>query len=213
MRPKSARDPTMMFLTKILAVMMMLTGDAHADLMIENDLFLGSGTTKSTFTATPGNITPALSLSSGIAIAEGGIEYPDGSVQYTSKFQVNITTHQVPTSTTTVTGTIAGSTITINVTDGSLVRVTYACDGSTAPTPRSVLVYRNNQLFGGQEGGSVGIAGLSLEMTDDPVTPFSGVLYDNPPAGGATYYLNIGSQSSTFALEQVCVFSLEELPQ
>lgn len=69
------------------------TANPATNLDVEGNAQFGSGTSKSTFTATPGSATYALQLSSGITIANGGpvdlttggfIRFADGSISTTA---------------------------------------------------------------------------------------------------------------------------------
>lgn len=51
---------------------------------VNGDAQFAGNALKSTFTATPGNATYSLELSSGIKMAAGGIRWPDGSTQFTA---------------------------------------------------------------------------------------------------------------------------------
>lgn len=210
-----------------LAIIFACAATAHADFEVSDNVQVGPDSTKSTFTATPGNTTSSLSLSSGIAIADGGIEFSDGSKQYVGFFSVNITTHITPVGTLNFTNTtpqgIAGSTTSITVEgSGSLVRVEYSCGaqdaGSGGGAGLFVWALRGDKLFGGQSQGATELGMFNVDHSTPgfKLNTLYSVLFDLPPSTGTYNYSLMNRISSGFGLlggRNICVLSLQEIPQ
>lgn len=181
----------------------------------------GAGVLKSTFNATPDTATYALEVSSGVKLASGNVQFPDGSRQFKA-FRVNISSIQVPTAQETYSATtyvaVTNSTKAITVSQGNMVRISYSCNiaGTASSYIMWIKLLRSGQVVGPQHltYEPALLSGRGLESSVRATS--ANVMLDGPLAAGTYNYslmTRVGSGSLYLSPGDatVCPLILEEL--